>query len=173
MSFSCIQGGFAGTGNIDQDPFFEAVPNPGADGWGTPDDDYGDLRLFLGSPCNDAGLSAAVPPDSTDLDGDTNTAEQTPRDLGLLPRFAVDATLQTPDICAGVRVDMGAFENADCNGNGARDEQELQGNDINGDGIPDDCQDCNNNSRGMPGGSRRRWCGRDRRFPRPAGPVGH
>jgi hypothetical protein len=51
VSFSCIQGGFAGVGNIDVNP------------WATPD---GHLRG--GSPCIDAGFNAAVA--DTDRDGD-------------------------------------------------------------------------------------------------------
>ena len=38
---------------------------------------------------------------------------------------------------------MGAHEDGDGDGDGTRDEDEV---DSNGDGIPDDCQDCNENS---------------------------
>jgi hypothetical protein len=54
VAYSDIQGGFAGEGNIDADPLL---------------DDAGHLQV--GSPCIDAGNSAAVPDGvTTDLDGD-------------------------------------------------------------------------------------------------------
>ena len=96
MSFSNVQGGWPGTGNIDADPLFV---DPGAGGF----------QLASGSPCIDAGDNGAVPPDVTvDLDG--------------RPRFADDP--DTPDTGAGRPpiVDMGAYEfipcTADTNGDG-------------------------------------------------------
>lgn len=54
VTYSDIQGGFPGEGNIDADPLLDA-----------------DGRLQAGSPCIDAGNSAAVPDGvTTDLDGD-------------------------------------------------------------------------------------------------------
>ena len=45
VTYSDVQGAYAGTGNIDADPLFVRDPDPGPDGvWGTEDDDYGDLR---------------------------------------------------------------------------------------------------------------------------------
>jgi hypothetical protein len=55
----------------------------------------------------------------------------------------VDAYFSGP--CDPIRVDMGAFENADCNGNQQRDETELDGNDLDNNLILDSCQDCNEN----------------------------
>ena len=49
VTYSCVYGGYAGTGNIDADPQFA---NP----------DYGDLRLSAGSPCIDAGTAEDAPP---------------------------------------------------------------------------------------------------------------
>jgi hypothetical protein len=58
ITFSNVQGGFAGLGNIDADPLFA---NPGA----------GDYTLGAGSPSIDAGNSALVPSGITlDLGGD-------------------------------------------------------------------------------------------------------
>ena len=70
-----MQGGWAGTGNIDADPLFACAPDPGPDGtWSTTDDDYGDLHLQLTSPAIDAGSNAALPPHiNTDLDGRPRT----------------------------------------------------------------------------------------------------
>jgi len=119
-TYSCIQGGWTGTGNIDADPVFARNPNDGGDGWGddpdTPDvdeganDDYGDLHLLADSPCIDAADNSAVPADALDLDDDGNTTEPIPFDLDLLPRFVDDA--RTLDSGAGTPplVDMGAYE---------------------------------------------------------------
>lgn len=62
VSYSNVQGGFAGTGNIDADPQFVRNPSAGFDGvWRTGDDDYGDLKLRITSSSIDAGSNAAVP----------------------------------------------------------------------------------------------------------------
>lgn len=48
VSFSCVEGGWPGEGNIDADPLFI-------------DPENGDFRLQDGSPCIDAGLASAAP----------------------------------------------------------------------------------------------------------------
>jgi len=53
VSYSCIQGGFAGTGNISADPLF-------VDGTVSDGDGY-DLFLTQGSPCVDAGTAVGAP----------------------------------------------------------------------------------------------------------------
>ena len=84
------------------------------------DPDNGDLRLQPGSPCIDAADNTAVPQDiTTDLDGN--------------PRFVDDPDTpdcqQAPGTCGDPPVvDMGAFE--------------FQGQDSDGDGIPDDEDAC-------------------------------
>lgn len=111
LSFSLVQGsggsgaswdnslGTDGGSNIDQDPLFVRHPGPGSDGtWGTPDDDYGDLHLRLASPAIDAGDDSALPADTLDLDGDSDTAEPLPIDRDGNPRILYAA------------VDMGAYE---------------------------------------------------------------
>ena len=98
-TYSDIQGGFAGTGNIATDPLFVRNPSPGPDAkWGTSDDDYGDLHLQPGSPVADAGNNAAPR-----LAGITT-------DLGGGSRFLDIPT--TPDTGIGTSpiVDMGAYE---------------------------------------------------------------
>jgi hypothetical protein len=95
VTYSCLQGGGAGTGLVDADPQF--ADRLGPDGLpGTGDED---LHLGAGSPCIDAGDNTALPPDvDTDLDGN--------------PRF-VDA-VNRPDVGNpdGVNpiVDMGAYD---------------------------------------------------------------
>ncbi len=98
ITYSDIQAGLAGTGNLNADPKFMRYPSPGADGaWGTADDDYGDLRLRLNSPMIDAGNSNALAANIT-------------VDLGSAARF--DDVAIIPDSGVGVRpiVDIGAYE---------------------------------------------------------------
>lgn len=73
VTFSDVQGGWFGTGNINADPQFARVA--GVDGViGTEDDD---LRLSLASPCIDAGDSTVVSPEmATDLDGRPRIAKR-------------------------------------------------------------------------------------------------
>jgi hypothetical protein len=60
ISYTDIQGGYSGTGNIDADPQFAAAATPGPDGqWGTKDDYGGDVALLPGSPCIGAGTNVA------------------------------------------------------------------------------------------------------------------
>ncbi len=100
ISYSDIQGGWGGTGNIDADPcFIDAAA--------------GNLRLRPGSPCIDAGSNLGLGMDKVDLDGDGITNEAIPLDMDGYPRFT-DAP-NTPD--SGVYftsefpiVDMGAYE---------------------------------------------------------------
>ncbi len=90
VTFSDVEGGYPGAGNLDLDPLFV---NAAA----------GDYRLGAGSPCIDAGNNTAVPAAITeDLDGN--------------PRFiddpqVVDTGLGSPPI-----VDMGALERLPCLG---------------------------------------------------------
>jgi len=101
VSWSVVQGGWAGEGSLDTDPLFVRNPAPGDDGtWGTDDDDFGDLRLLAGSQALNGGNTALLPPDTADLDGDGNVAEPLPFDLIRDPRVL------------GAAVAMGAYERA-------------------------------------------------------------
>ncbi len=117
-TYSDVQGGFAGTGNINVDPRF--VDADGADNdpntWA--DNDY---HLSLASPCINAGDPAFVAdPNETDLDGN-------------------------PRVLLG-RVDMGAYEVTefeDCNSNGVEDARDIllgTSQDANSNGVPDECE---------------------------------
>ena len=152
-SYSDVQGGWAGTGNIDADPMFVDPDGPDDDPNTWDDNDY---RLNGGSPCIDAGNSAAMPVDEWDLDGDGDTTERVPIDLQGLPRFVDDP--ETPDTGAGTPplVDMGVYEyQPDCNTNGSPDACDIdcgtsggpcdvpgcgQSQDCNDNLIPDDCE---------------------------------
>jgi len=100
-------GGSTFEGQIVADPRFLRNPSDGGDGFGddpaTPDvdeganDDYGDLRLQLDSPCIDAGSNDDLPIEITvDLEGQ--------------PRLRDD--FRVPDSGSGSKpiVDMGAYE---------------------------------------------------------------
>jgi len=86
IRYSDVQGGYAGTGNINVDPLFMDAAN-------------GDLRLQAISHAKNAGDNSLLPADMLDLDGDGNTSEPIPFDLAGNPR-GFNGT-----------VDMGAYEN--------------------------------------------------------------
>jgi len=84
VSYSCVQGGFTGAGNVSTDPVFASLAG-------------GDVHLAPGSSAIDAGNNSLLPAGVTvDRDG--------------LPRFIEDPF--TPNTCVGTPplVDMGAFE---------------------------------------------------------------
>jgi hypothetical protein len=96
VTYSDVQGGWAGTGNISADPQFTRLGTRNLEGeWID-----GDYRLKTTSPAIDAGSNAALPVDRFDLDDDGNTIELLPFDLDGKARIE------------GTRVDMGAYEQA-------------------------------------------------------------
>jgi len=94
VTYSDVQGGWIGTGDINLDPQFT---RPGA--WNT-DGSWldGEYRLKTTSPAIDVGSSTALPADSLDLDADGNVTEALPFDLDNEARIE------------GPQVDMGAYE---------------------------------------------------------------
>lgn len=94
VSYSDVQGGYAGAGNIDLDPKF-IDPDGADDVLGTVDDN---LRLSAGAPCIDAGSNAAVP---AGLD----------TDIGGRSRFSDDPFTDDTGEGTAPIVDMGAYEN--------------------------------------------------------------
>jgi hypothetical protein len=106
---SCdVRGGWPGTQVLDTDPHFLRAPDGGGNGWGDDpattdvdegaDDDWGLLELRPCSPCLDAGLAAALPPDGGDIDDDGDLLEPLPLDIAGHARVT------------GPAVDLGAVE---------------------------------------------------------------
>ncbi len=104
VSFSCVQGGFAGAGNIGTDPAFANLA-------------AGDVRLTSGSPCIDTGSNTPVP-------------ATVASDVGGLLRFVAGCGVLL-DSGAQATIDMGAYEyqggGADCNADGVCDLREVSG----------------------------------------------
>ncbi len=84
VTYSCVQGGFAGTGNISVAPLFVDAVN-------------GDFRLLAGSPGIDAGNNGTMPAGTT-------------TDRAGAPRYADDPATVDTGFGAPPVVDMGAFE---------------------------------------------------------------
>jgi hypothetical protein len=93
VSFSNVQGGHAGTGNLDADPLFLDVAN-------------GNYRLAPGSPLLDAGDNAAPHLPATDLDGNSRISNGFV-DIGAYEDVSCsssatcdDSDLCTEDVCS-------------------------------------------------------------------------
>ena len=94
ISYSDVQGGWTGTGNINKNPQFTNPGQRSIEGeWIN-----GDYTLKSNSPCLDKGKNLLLPLDKADLDKDTNITEQIPIDLGGNKRVQNSV------------VDLGAFE---------------------------------------------------------------
>lgn len=93
ITYSCIEGGWPGIGNIQSNPLLDLS-----------------LRPLTGSPCIDAGNNAAVPADLNDLDGDGDISEQIPLDAFGLLRFHDDPLASDVGVGPAPIVDMGASE---------------------------------------------------------------
>ena len=112
ITYSDVEGGWPGDGNIDADPLFVDADGPD-DIPGTGDDN---LRLDAYSPCTDAGDNAAVPEDiTTDLAGNTRIVDE--------PEVANTGNGECPF------VDMGAYERPTYI-------------DSDGDNLEDGCDNC-------------------------------
>jgi hypothetical protein len=140
VTYSDVEGGIGGAGNIDADPGFVDRDGPDDDPATVDDNDY---RPAAGSPCIDAADNLAVPPCGVlDLDG--------------LSRFVDDPATDDTGVGDPPIVDMGAWEFGagpspdDCDGNGIADVCDgalYPEGDCDADGIPDVCEfvDCNGN----------------------------
>jgi hypothetical protein len=99
VTYSCVEGGYDGEGNIAADPLFV-------------DPDGGDFRLGAGSPCVDSGHGGFAPP--TDCDGNLRYHDRgcPSGPMARVPYFPRGAHLPEPSLEARFQppVDMGAFE---------------------------------------------------------------
>jgi len=109
VTYSDVEGGYSGTGNIDEDPAF--VDGPG-----------GDFHLQVTSPCINVGSNAALPADIADLDGDGDTEEPIPYDFEGDPRISEstvdmgvdEVSVQPPCILKVIQLDaLNDFDIAD------------------------------------------------------------
>jgi predicted outer membrane repeat protein len=94
ITYSDIEGGWTGTGNMDSDPLFV---DPG----------YGDFHLQSGSPCINVGNNSAVPPGLvTDFEGDERIFDSGTVEMGadeyaptvLRANFSADLTEGAPPL---------------------------------------------------------------------------
>jgi hypothetical protein len=115
ITFSNVQGGYGGVGNVNVNPLFAALGR-----WndrGTPGDlgddvwTEGDYRMSADSPCVDVDFGSLVPRDTMDLDGDDDILEAIPVDMRGRPRTAEKPGRSAPS--TGPRMDMGAYEYQD------------------------------------------------------------
>lgn len=96
VRFCDVEGGLAGTGNLDVEPLFR-------------DPAGRDLRTIAGSPVHDVGSNSLLPPDSLDLDDDGDLTEPLPLDRDDTRRRTEDPA--APGWVPGaLRTDMGAYE---------------------------------------------------------------
>jgi hypothetical protein len=96
VSYSLVQGGWAGVGNLNANPHFVSRGVWSIEGeWIDAGSDYG---LQAISPAVDAGSNGLIPADAADVDRDGNASETHPIDLAEQSRVA------------NGQVDMGAYE---------------------------------------------------------------
>lgn len=104
ITYSIIEGGFAGVGNLNVDPLFMA---PVA--FAAAPTSVGNYHLQDHSPAVDAGDNAAVPLDIFDLNDNASTTDEAP-DLDGNPRRYDDTGIADTGAGTAPVVDMGAFE---------------------------------------------------------------
>ena len=106
ISYSIIEGGFAGDENLDQDPLYFDLD--GEDN--TPGNIDDELDPIGGSPAIDSGDNAQVPRDLADLDSDGDRSEPTPLDVYGQSRFRDDPSAPDGGSGSAPVVDRGAHE---------------------------------------------------------------
>ncbi len=100
VDYSCVQGWtgeMQSIGSFGDDPLFT-------------DATVGDYRLSAGSPCIDAADNTTLPDDVYDLDGDEDTFEPIPFDLGGYERLLDDPATEDTGYGDAPIVDIGAHE---------------------------------------------------------------
>lgn len=93
VQYSDVDGGYAGSGNINVDPLFVTIDQPAS-----------------GSPVNDAGNNNIVIADFMDVDGDGDKNEPLPWDILGCDRRADDPQAADTGVGTPPIVDMGAYE---------------------------------------------------------------
>ncbi len=107
-SFSIIEGGFSGAGNLDIDPLFIQDADPGDGTWETDEDNnFGNLRLRTASPAIDAGDNMVLIDQTGTL---PDTAADLPLDAGRRPRLEDIADVDDTGLGGAPVIDIGAFE---------------------------------------------------------------
>ncbi len=148
VQYSDVQGGYAGTGNINSNPLFVNTTGPAYD-----------YSVQNGSPCIDAANNNLVADDETDLDRDGDSSEPVPLELAMNLRFVNDSTKTDTGIGTPPIVDMGAYEHCStttdcddgdfCNGQETCSAGECRiafTTDCDCDRVDDVCEpDCNDN----------------------------
>jgi predicted outer membrane repeat protein len=97
VTYSDVDGGHSGTGNINSDPLFI---NSG----------MARLGLQSGSPCRDAASYTALPADALDIDDNSNTTEIIPWDFAGNKRWVDDLSTTNTGTGTYTYLDMGAIE---------------------------------------------------------------
>jgi len=125
VTYSDVEGGWPGTGNINADPLFLNAS-------------VGNYGISSSSPCKNVGSNGTLPTDVGDLDWDGNTGEVLPNDLPRNARVVYSG------------VDMGAYEfgcysvTTDCDQSGVPDACEIEADPTldchNHNGVPDRCE---------------------------------
>ncbi|TNE62694.1 MAG: HYR domain-containing protein [Bacteroidetes bacterium] len=101
-TYSIIQGGYAGAGNLNVDPLFVSQPDHL-----TAPTTAGDLHLQICSPAIDAGTNAGAP--ANDLDGNARPFPATDTDMGA---FEFQGLQQIPvALCQNVTVELNSMGN--------------------------------------------------------------
>ncbi|NPA94981.1 MAG: right-handed parallel beta-helix repeat-containing protein [Thermodesulfobacteria bacterium] len=97
VTYSNIQGGYQGTGNIDTDPSFS-------------EPDSGDFHLLLGSPCIDAGNNNASSLPETDFEGDFRILDGNMDGNSIVDMGADEFVFEPPvyELELGVAAEMGS-----------------------------------------------------------------
>ena len=123
VTYSDIEGGFPGPGNIDADPIF----------W---DPSTGFFHLTPNSPCVDAGNNSGIESDALDLDRENRISSGTV-DMGADEFHDCDGN-GSPDV-----LELLDGSAADCNENNTVDTCDIDDGtsfDKNDNGIPDECE---------------------------------
>ena len=110
-SYSIVEGGFAGEGNLNLDPRFVTMPSPSDGSWQTsPGNDLGNVRLRPDSPAIDAGNNMANLNPAGD---DIVLAGERALDADLRPRVLENKAVADTGVGGPPVIDIGSYEFTD------------------------------------------------------------